>query len=393
MNLEGTIRANGEDGYGQYWNGGGSGGGIRLDVGTLTGSGAIQAWGGLGEVNGSNKGSGGGGRIVVIYGDKTGWTGSINASGGPSTNGQNIGGAGSIYLRQTAASYGELILSNSLDTTGVKPTVLLTNEPTLQNLDLTDGAQLRLTSDLNGDGTTNASDVLKLIDPLVVSSGAGLILEDGAALNVSSITMTSGGDAWFYAGSSPVFDEIHLTGSGSTLYSEIDLTFAQGSFFTLDKSASATNYGTFTIPSFDGTNFISGTFSNQATLVVQSGSIEVVSGVTLVEDGQFGATDTVDQMTVGGIVTHTHRRMAGLSFSVNNTLTIQSTGVLDADARGWGGGNGNGSPFGLSGETYNSSFTGSAAGSGSASGGSYGGEGGGSAASAPYGRIEDAIYL
>ncbi len=60
LQLDGTLRANGQNGA--DYTGGGSGGSIWLDVGTLQGTGSIQASGGL---RGRDAGDGGGGRIAV----------------------------------------------------------------------------------------------------------------------------------------------------------------------------------------------------------------------------------------------------------------------------------------------------------------------------------------
>ena len=71
--LEGLIAADGQRGYSGYWSaGGGSGGGVWLDVGVLTGHGELRACGGGKDSSG---GGGGGGRIALHYGDMTGFTG------------------------------------------------------------------------------------------------------------------------------------------------------------------------------------------------------------------------------------------------------------------------------------------------------------------------------
>lgn len=64
VQLDGSIRANGGDAIAGDESGGGSGGGIRLDVGTLRGTGEITADGGDGSFSG-----GGGGRVAVYYQD------------------------------------------------------------------------------------------------------------------------------------------------------------------------------------------------------------------------------------------------------------------------------------------------------------------------------------
>jgi len=88
--------------------GGGSGGGIRIDVGTLQGLGSIDANGGTGGVSG---GGGGGGRVAVYYQSITTFDLSkITASGG---TGDVNGGAGTIYLQGPGRESGELIVDNN----------------------------------------------------------------------------------------------------------------------------------------------------------------------------------------------------------------------------------------------------------------------------------------
>ena len=67
LHLDGSIRSLGNDGAGNTA-GGGSGGAIRIDVGTLTGAGQIIADGGVG---GSSAGGGGGGRVAIYFGNAT----------------------------------------------------------------------------------------------------------------------------------------------------------------------------------------------------------------------------------------------------------------------------------------------------------------------------------
>ena len=113
--IEGKILANGNAGRNWYAVGGsGSGGGVFLSVGTLTGSGQITADGGAG---GPAFGSGGGGRIAVAYQTLQGFdlANRVMARGG--SGGDGAGGVGSVYLKQ-AGSPGQLLLVNHGSTTG-----------------------------------------------------------------------------------------------------------------------------------------------------------------------------------------------------------------------------------------------------------------------------------
>uniref|UniRef100_UPI0019683D8E hypothetical protein n=1 Tax=Myxococcus vastator TaxID=2709664 RepID=UPI0019683D8E len=79
------------------------GGGIRVEVGALTGTGEIQA---KGNALSSTRG-GGGGRVAVYYDEATSafaW-GNISAAG-------HGGGAGTIFLKSNSALYGDLVFDN-----------------------------------------------------------------------------------------------------------------------------------------------------------------------------------------------------------------------------------------------------------------------------------------
>ena len=93
--IDGRIAANGADGQ----SGAGSGGGIRLDVGFLSGSGTITANGG-GAVQ-SWSGGGGGGRVAVYYNTLNGFDLSkVQALPGDGDSGYK-GSTGTVYLEET----------------------------------------------------------------------------------------------------------------------------------------------------------------------------------------------------------------------------------------------------------------------------------------------------
>ena len=105
--LDGSIQADG--GSGTYYSGGGSGGGVRIDADTLTGSGHIYARGGANTNANRYGGAGGGGRIAIYYQTMSLPVGNIVANGGKSGDGSNSGrngGAGTIYLKAAARQYG-----------------------------------------------------------------------------------------------------------------------------------------------------------------------------------------------------------------------------------------------------------------------------------------------
>jgi hypothetical protein len=109
--IEGSILANGEAGAGCQA-GSGSGGSIKIDTRAFSGSGTIAANGGVNEVGG------GGGRIAVFY-DSLGGSGedlnglrNITAFGG---HGGNVwGSAGTVLLRRSGQSYGDLYVDDNM---------------------------------------------------------------------------------------------------------------------------------------------------------------------------------------------------------------------------------------------------------------------------------------
>lgn len=85
--------------------GGGGGGGVMVVAArTITGSGTIEADGGTGgnDATAPGGGGGGGGVIYLVYNDKSGYTGSIHASGG-------AGGTGSGGANGAAGSAGTVV--------------------------------------------------------------------------------------------------------------------------------------------------------------------------------------------------------------------------------------------------------------------------------------------
>jgi hypothetical protein len=85
-------------GNGDTFAGGGSGGGIKITTDRISGAGLVQAKGGNGA---SQSGGGGGGRIAIYYNVAADLVfTNVQAQGG---TGLNIGGAGTIFLKQGSA--------------------------------------------------------------------------------------------------------------------------------------------------------------------------------------------------------------------------------------------------------------------------------------------------
>ena len=114
IDLDGSVLANGESRSGNY-EGGGSGGGIYLNVDTLNGNGTIQAMGGNGRyhssVSSADGGSGGGGRVAIYYETSTFPFNNVSVRGGSQSRNGN-GGTGTIYLKKDSDTHPELIFDS-----------------------------------------------------------------------------------------------------------------------------------------------------------------------------------------------------------------------------------------------------------------------------------------
>jgi hypothetical protein len=106
LQLDGILHANGQNGA--DYTGGGSGGSIWLEVGTLQGTGSIQANGGLHSNSPGDSGDGGGGRVAVYYDDASGFD--LTSTQCAAIN--DGAGAGTVYLKDNAEPFGQLMLNN-----------------------------------------------------------------------------------------------------------------------------------------------------------------------------------------------------------------------------------------------------------------------------------------
>ncbi|MGD8450865.1 MAG: RHS repeat-associated core domain-containing protein [Phycisphaerae bacterium] len=108
-----------------------------MTAGTLAGSGVISADGGVGS---AGAGGGGGGRIALYYGVST-FGGSLSACGGEVLS--HDGGAGTIFSKSLAQSWGDLLIDNcgSTETATLTP---ITSLDTLDSLVVTGGAVAEL---------------------------------------------------------------------------------------------------------------------------------------------------------------------------------------------------------------------------------------------------------
>ena len=132
LDLEGQILASGETRPNQEWGGGGAGGTVAVQVGTLSGAGSIDVSGGDASGCGNSGGGGGGGRVALQVQTFAGfdpsaqvkaWGGVRKDCEGTINQAYSFGAAGTIYAADSTSTYGRLILDagqqNGADRTGV----------------------------------------------------------------------------------------------------------------------------------------------------------------------------------------------------------------------------------------------------------------------------------
>jgi hypothetical protein len=243
--------------------------------------------------------------------------------------------------------------------------------PTAADIVVVDRPNVDVTVTVSG-AAFSAERLIATDDVTVTGAGASLALGDGVtAAADGAVSVLAAGRLTLAPGSESSIEALLLGGTGSALV----------------------NQGVLALPSFDLSNVTGGTFHNAATgvLSVQSDSITVGNGLTLVEDGDVRGgvdADTIGSLTVngGGTVTHSQGLESGLAFTVTGTLTVN--GSINVTGRGYLGAN-NASFPGLAGQTL-PGLTGA-----SGAAGSYGGLGGsiGGAPNATYGSTTAPTHL
>ena len=201
--LDGSVTADGANGASgsnpSYGGGGGAGGSVYLTVGTLSGVGSITANGGDRGGTNNNSGGGGGGRIAIYYDTDT-FAGTTMACGG---SGYQRGGAGTIFRKSSAQTYGDLLVDNC-GNLGSR-TVLPDGMYAFDTVDVANIGKLETTS-----GVTVAVDVLDIHDDGrfiaggLVQSANGLILDSVGHFTVSGdgdidfpyVELSNGGTLW-----------------------------------------------------------------------------------------------------------------------------------------------------------------------------------------------------
>ncbi|HRY82591.1 MAG TPA: hypothetical protein P5232_02740, partial [Candidatus Moranbacteria bacterium] len=171
INSGGYIYANGNNGTttsGSFSGsgGGGSGGSVWISVGSITGSGAIQANGGNGNTGGNDGGGGAGGRVSLTFATDASYGLTNTATGG---TGANAGANGSIYYN-VSASYTSSVVDftlgrdfttlsyNKTTTADAISTPSLTVDARAGNTDTPDGTWTAWSTGLADDDSIDAFD-------------------------------------------------------------------------------------------------------------------------------------------------------------------------------------------------------------------------------------------
>jgi hypothetical protein len=197
---DGSIRANGQGAFDT--SGGGSGGSILINVGVLSGTGLIEARGGPGGFTAGGGNGGGGGRIAIYYDSNLLPSSGVAAGGHLGGIGSASGSAGTIYLKDNAATVGDLIIDNGAFPS-FEETPLLTSLVSFDVLTVSNGGTLAIPSDvvphlfLNDlllDGSSSLlSAAPRDLQGARITVADGLTLSNGARISVDGDGLLGGG--------------------------------------------------------------------------------------------------------------------------------------------------------------------------------------------------------
>ncbi len=332
LTVNGSLTANGTVGgtaYPDRASGGGSGGSVYLTVGVLAGSGAISASGG--NSGGVSAGGGGGGRIAVYYEDKTGYAGTITAVGG---SGYVRGGAGTIYVKGSDQSLGDLLVDNGGNTGANTP---VAGSAAFDKVDVANQARLVV-----------SSSVLLSAGTLVVRDSGQISVSDNGDVDFPQTFISSGGV--FNLNKTEILGNVHIMSGGVLTHQAgmvgFDLTVTGDLVIDTGGSISANGkgYGQETGPGKGGSNFFNGAGggyggaggdSNLAAGGAAYGSVTEPTDL-----GSGGGRETYFS-SAGGAGGGAIRLMVNGTLTVNGSLTANGTvGGTAYPDRASGGGSG-----------------------------------------------------
>jgi cysteine-rich repeat protein len=378
LTVGGSILTTGGTGTGGE-GGGGSGGSVYINAGTITGGGSITATGGLGGGGTTNGGGGGGGRIAIYYttdsssGPKTAFGGSGDGS---------YGGAGTVYKKSSAATNGDLIVDGNNQTTTAYTAQVTGTSQTYDNVTiknganyvipntstlavasggtLTGGGTVKPSLTINTTGAFNTPSTFTVPNINVTNSGS---IGGVQNLTVNNCTFVNSSTANFPA----TLSALTVTGASTYTHAGSGMNITNGANFVLSGNStfnhnSATGFG-----SGLAFNIASGTFNDNNISLNSLASLTVPSGSTFVQ-GHTSTIIVTGAVTIGGTLTHlantTSPKTADLDISAGS-IDLQSTGSINANAKGFTALNG----FGAGGSGGSSTYDGGG-------GGGHGGNGG-----------------
>ncbi len=342
LTLNGSILAKGSGGSSGY---SGSGGGVRIDVGALTGTGSVDASGG------SNSYSGGGGRIAVYYGSGTTFDLTKLKAQGWSNS-----GAGTVFTKDTSnpSANGALVIGNG--STSSVPTPVAGG--IFDRFEVSGGAQVNVAGDL-------------VATDLELKSGGAIF--GGAVFAGNSGTMTIGAAASFNDLSVPGATGLSITG-GSVTFNQ-PWAFPAGIALTVTNSGklSVTGKGPIWLSTLSLTNYATLTHALSAavdapTATSESALILNVTGAATIDQGSV-----IDVSGKGYLGGYAGGNANAAPRTQGNVLATQSN--VGGSYGGYGSLNSNGSRMPVYGDYRDPNDLGSG---GTGSNGSYpGGNGGG----------------
>ncbi len=338
LTLNGTIDADASDPLTDSSYGGGAGGSVWLNApaGTITGNGTITANGGNG-----NRAGGGGGRIAIYYNANTGsFLNNLQAyQGNADATSEEDGGAGSIYIMDTANdTNGDLIITAQSNTGSIDNTIQTeTASQSYDSISVQNGAKYIVPDTFTLSQTSGTSMVG------AGSTNGSLRILTGATLNLPSTGFTFQDINVINNGNINTITDLTLNNStfdhnGSFPATVTDITFASG-----------TNGSTFIQ---DGTGFNDQdiVITNNGTFVLEEDNPLApftINSLTVQDTGTFEqrnlGTANIDTVTVnsGGTLTHTVNDGAkAYVLDINSTnIDIQSGATVDIEGKGYAQGN------------------------------------------------------
>jgi len=382
VTISGSIDVRGSTGANGSGASGGAGGGIKIDAARILGTPTLLS--AAGAAGGTTTSSGGGGGCIQLLYDTSidsTVTSAASASGGGSSS--SVGGAGTVFVKANASSYGDIYLTNTNSAIADTP---IANK-TFDNITISN-ARLR-----SGGNTINTSTTISNTSSIITVA--------------SSDTILSG--SWNQSGSTTLSLNGTLVATQiSTLPSGMSMIINSGGTFTGSSSLEVQSGATLFVNS-------GATITNALNPLTSAGTLAFVQGATMsITDLEItGGTTTLNNYSTsnafsvgtfnqtGGTLQHSDNSTAQthiINISANN-FTLGASGTINVKGRGYDGGAAGGSSgkgpaggFGVGGTSGGGGAHGGNGGNGAGAGGtayctstnvSTMGAGGGSSSSFP----------